>query len=43
MDELGGGDEESRQGVAVMTAALADPTVWVQRELLHACVGRKPA
>jgi hypothetical protein len=24
-----------------MTAALADPTVWLRRELLHACWGRK--
>jgi hypothetical protein len=25
-----------------MTAALADPTVWLHREVLHACWGRKP-
>jgi SAM-dependent methyltransferase len=41
MDELGGGDEESRRGVGVMTRALADPTLWLQRELLHACWGRR--
>ena len=28
--------------VAVMTEALADPTLWVHREVLHACWGRKP-
>jgi len=39
MNELGGGDESSRRGVAVMTAALADPTVWLFREVLHACWG----
>jgi SAM-dependent methyltransferase len=43
IDELGGGDEESRRGVAVMTDALADPTIWLRRELVHACWGRKPA
>jgi len=42
MDELGGGDEASRAGVAVMAAALADPSVWLHREVLHACWGRKP-
>jgi SAM-dependent methyltransferase len=42
MNELGGGDDTSRAEVAVMTAALADPTVWLNRELLHACWGRKP-
>jgi hypothetical protein len=26
----------------VMTDALADPTLWVHREVLHACWGRKP-
>ena len=41
INELGGGDEESRRGVEVMGAALADPTVWLQRELLHACWGRR--
>ena len=24
-----------------MTAALADPTLWLQREVLHACWGRR--
>ncbi len=42
IDEQGGADEASRRDVAVMTAALADPTVWLQREVLHACWGRKP-
>ena len=27
--------------MAVMTEALADPTLWVHREVLHACWGRK--
>jgi SAM-dependent methyltransferase len=42
INELGGGHETSRREVGVMTQALADPTVWLQRELLHACWGRKP-
>jgi SAM-dependent methyltransferase len=42
INELGGGDETSRSEVAVMTAALADPTVWLHREVLHACWGRQP-
>jgi hypothetical protein len=25
----------------VMTTALADPTLWLQRELLHACWGKR--
>ena len=33
INELGGGDEASRDEVEVMTAALADPTLWLQREL----------
>jgi SAM-dependent methyltransferase len=41
MNELGGGDEADRRDVEVMTAALADPTVWVHREVLHACWGRR--
>ena len=41
IDELGGADEASRREVAVMTAALADPTLWVHREVLHACWGRR--
>jgi hypothetical protein len=42
IDEQGGADEASRRGVAEMTAALADPTVWLQREVLYACSGQKP-
>ena len=43
MNELGGGGavESYRRELDVMTAALADPTVWVLRELLHACWGRR--
>ena len=41
MNELGGGDEPDRQEVAVMTTALADPSVWLQREVLHSCRGRR--
>jgi SAM-dependent methyltransferase len=43
INELGGGDESDRRDVEVMTTALADPTVWLMRELLHACWGRRPA
>jgi SAM-dependent methyltransferase len=43
IDELGGGDESSRREVEVMTTALADPSVWILRELLHACWGRRVA
>jgi SAM-dependent methyltransferase len=42
INELGGGNEADRHDVAVMTAALADPSVWFMRELLHACWGRRP-
>ncbi len=42
INELGGADEASRREVEVMTAALADPTFWLQREVLHACWGRRP-
>ena len=28
--------------IEVMAEALADPTVWLQRELVHACSGRRP-
>jgi len=42
MNEQGGGDESDRREVEVMAAALADPTVWFLRELLHACWGRRP-
>jgi SAM-dependent methyltransferase len=41
MNELGGGDESDRRELEVMTTALADPTVWLMRELLHACWGRR--
>jgi SAM-dependent methyltransferase len=41
INELGGGDEASRREVEMMTGALADPTVWLQREVLHACWGRR--
>jgi SAM-dependent methyltransferase len=41
INELGGGDEASRREVEVMTTTLADPTVWLQREVLHACWGRR--
>jgi SAM-dependent methyltransferase len=41
MNELGGGDESDRRELEVMTTALADPTVWLMRELLHACWGRQ--
>jgi SAM-dependent methyltransferase len=41
MNELGGGDESDRRELEVMTAALADPSVWLMRELLHACWGRR--
>ena len=43
MNELGGGGavESYRRELEVMTGALADPTVLVLRELLHACWGRR--
>jgi hypothetical protein len=40
INELGGGGESERREVEVMTTALADPSVWLQREVLHACWGR---
>ena len=45
INELGGsGTVESYQReLDVITRALADPTVWVLRELLHACWGRRSA
>ena len=43
MNELGGCNESDRREVEVMAAALADPSVWFLRELLHACWGRRPA
>jgi SAM-dependent methyltransferase len=41
MNELGGADESDRQEVEVMAAALGDPSLWVHREVLHACWGRR--
>jgi hypothetical protein len=41
MNELGGGGESDQREVEVMTTALADPSVWFLRELLHACWGRR--
>jgi SAM-dependent methyltransferase len=41
INELGGGGESDQREVEVMTTALADPTVWFLRELLHACWGRR--
>jgi SAM-dependent methyltransferase len=41
INELGRGDESARREVEVMTTALADPSVWLLRELLHACWGRR--
>jgi ubiquinone/menaquinone biosynthesis C-methylase UbiE len=41
MNELGGGGESQRREVEVMATALGDPTVWLLRELLHACRGRR--
>ena len=41
INELGGGDEETRRGVAVMAEGLADPTMWLQREVVYACWGTR--
>jgi SAM-dependent methyltransferase len=42
MNELGGGVTESdRRELETIAAALADPTVWLMKELLHACWGRR--
>lgn len=41
MNELGAGDEDDVREVEVMASALADPSVWFMRELLHACWGRR--
>jgi SAM-dependent methyltransferase len=41
INELGAGDQSDQREVEVMTAALADPTVWLLRELLHACWARR--
>ena len=44
INKLGGGGavESYRRELDVITTALADPTVWIMRELLHACWGRRP-
>ena len=42
MNELAGGGEPELRELEVITTALADPTVWFMRELLHACWGRRP-
>ncbi|HEX4470540.1 MAG TPA: methyltransferase domain-containing protein [Nocardioides sp.] len=41
INALGGADDATRREVEVMTTALADPTMWLHREVLHACWGRK--
>jgi SAM-dependent methyltransferase len=43
INELGGGGavESDQRELDVITRALADPTLWVLRELLHACWGRR--
>jgi SAM-dependent methyltransferase len=43
INELGGGGpvESHQRELDVIIRALADPTVWVLRELLHACWGRR--
>jgi SAM-dependent methyltransferase len=41
INDLGGGGESDQRELEVMTTALADPTVWILRELLHACWGRR--
>lgn len=42
INELGGGGTDSdRRELEVITAALADPAVWLLRELLHAWWGRR--
>ena len=43
INELGGADDSDRREVEVMTTALADPSLWLMRELLHVCRGRRPA
>jgi SAM-dependent methyltransferase len=40
-EQGGGGTEADRRDLEVITTALADPTVWLLRELLHACWGRR--
>jgi len=42
INELGGGGSiVDRRGLEVTSTALGDPTVWLLRELLHACWGRR--
>jgi SAM-dependent methyltransferase len=41
INELGGDNESDRRDVELMATALADPSVWLMRELLHACWGRR--
>jgi hypothetical protein len=42
MNELGGGGAvEARRELEVIEEALDDPSVWLLRELLHACWGRR--
>jgi hypothetical protein len=43
MNELGSGDESEPRELEAITTALADPPVWVMRELLHACWAGGPA
>ena len=41
-EATGGQSVEQRREHEVITSALADPSVWFLRELLHACSGRRP-
>jgi hypothetical protein len=41
-EATGGQSAEQRREHEVITSALADPSVWFLRELLHACSGRRP-
>jgi SAM-dependent methyltransferase len=43
MNDLGGGGEPERRELEAISTPLADPGMWFQRELLHACSGRRPA
>ncbi|MBV9798678.1 MAG: hypothetical protein JO039_11595 [Solirubrobacterales bacterium] len=39
----GGGSSEGAQSEhELITAVFSDPSVWLLRELLHACCGRRP-
>jgi SAM-dependent methyltransferase len=40
-EQGGGGTDADQRELATMTAALDDPSIWVLRELLHACWGRR--